>query len=275
MKQFGSLKSGFPSGKGSGSVTSSHAAASRPELEVWPETATPFFFQQPGPLRDDVLELAEQHQVYLLFGSPAARQTPAGELEELNRAYLVSPEGREVATYDKIQLVPFGEYVPFAQVLFFVDQIVQAIGRVAPGSVSTVFHLPAADFGALICYEGVFPALTRRFVAGGADFLVNITNDAWYGRTSAPYQHLAQVTFRAVENRVPLVRAANTGISAFIDPDGQIRWQGPLYETAWHVDEVRWPDVRTFYTRFGDVFAWACALTVLAAVGWALRRGAP
>ena len=251
------------------------AAASRPELVVWPETATPFFFQEPGPLRDAVLEMAEQQRAYLLFGSPAARQTRAGELEELNRAYPVSPEGRELATYDKIQLVPFGEYVPFAQVLFFVDQIVQAIGRVAPGSVSTVFHLPAADFGALICYEGVFPALTRRFVAGGADFLVNITNDAWYGRTSAPYQHLAQVTFRAVENRVPLVRAANTGISAFIDPDGQIRWQGPLYETAWHVDEVRWPDVRTFYTRFGDVFAWACALTVLAAVGWALRRGAP
>ena len=249
------------------------AAASRPELVVWPETATPFFFQEPGPLREDVLELAERHHVHLLFGSPAARQTRGGELEELNRAYLVSPEGREVATYDKIQLVPFGEYVPFERALFFVDRIVEAIGRVAPGLVPTVFHLPAADFGVLICYEGVFPALTRRFVDGGADFLVNITNDAWYGRTSAPYQHLAQVTFRAVENRVPLVRSANTGISAFIDPDGRIRWQGPLYETAWHVDEVSWPGVRTFYTRFGDVFAWACALVTLAAVGWGTRRG--
>jgi len=169
--------------------------------------------------------------------------------------------------------VPFGEYVPFERALFFVDRIVEAIGRVAPGLVPTVFHLPAADFGVLICYEGVFPALTRRFVDGGADFLVNITNDAWYGRTSAPYQHLAQVTFRAVENRVPLVRSANTGISAFIDPDGRIRWQGPLYETAWHVDEVSWPGVRTFYTRFGDVFAWACALVTLAAVGWGARRG--
>src|SRR5438067_1455514 len=123
------------------------AAASRPELVVWPETATPFFFQEPGPLRDDVLELAERHHVHLLFGSPAARQTRGGELEELNRAYLVSPEGREVATYDKIQLVPFGEYVPFERALFFVDRIVEAIGRVAPGLVPTVFHLPAADFG--------------------------------------------------------------------------------------------------------------------------------
>jgi apolipoprotein N-acyltransferase len=251
----------------------SAAAASRPDLVVWPETATPFFFQQAGPLRDDVLELAERHHVHILFGSPAVRQTRDGELEELNRAYLVSAEGHEVATYDKIQLVPFGEYVPFARILFFVERIVEAVGRVAPGVVPTVFHLPTTDFGVLICYEGIFPALTRRFVAGGADFLVNITNDAWYGRTSAPYQHLAQVTFRAVENRVPLVRAANTGISAFIDPDGQIRWQGPLYETAWHVDEVSWPGVRTFYTRFGDVFAWACALATMAAFGWALRWG--
>ena len=244
------------------------AAAAHPELVVWPETATPFFFAEPGALRDEVLELASSQRVYLLFGSPAARQTRDGVLEELNRAYLVSSDGRELATYDKIQLVPFGEYVPFQRVLFFVEQIVEAVGRIAPGLVPTVFRLPGGRFGVLICYEGVFPALTRRFVAGGADFLVNITNDAWYGRTSAPYQHLAQVTLRAVENRVPLVRSANPGISAVIDPDGRIRWQGPLYEPAWHVDEIAWPGVRTFYTRFGDVFAWGCVLASLAALGY-------
>ena len=126
--------------------------------------------------------------------------------------------------------MPFGEYVPFRSVLFFVDQIVDAVGTIAPGLVPTVFQLPGGRFGVLICYEGIFPALTRRFVADGADFLVNVTNDAWYGRTSAPYQHLAQATLRAIENRVPLVRAANTGISAMVDPDGRIRWQGPLFE---------------------------------------------
>jgi apolipoprotein N-acyltransferase len=251
------------------------AAEPKPDLVVWPETATPFFFQQAGALRDDLLELARTHGVWLLFGSPAFHQDGrTGALNELNRAYLVSPDGREVATYDKMQLVPFGEYVPFqSTVLFFVSQVVEAVGTVIPGVTPTVFALPQARFGTLICYEGIFPALTRRFVAGGADFLVNVTNDAWYGHTSAPYQHLAQATLRAVENRAPLVRAANTGISAVVDVDGRLRWQSPLFESLWHVEEIAWPGVRTFYSRFGDVFVWSCALATLAAFGYgALRR---
>ena len=246
------------------------AAAAHPDLVVWPETATPFFFQEPGPLREDVRAIAEQQHVHLLFGSPAFRQDHTGVLREQNRAYLVTPEGREVATYDKIQLVPFGEYVPFRSVLFFVSQIAPAVGEMEPGVAQTVFQMPGGRFGVLVCYEGIFPALTRRFVAGGADFLVNITNDAWYGPTSAPRQHLVQASLRAIENRRPLVRAANTGISAFVDADGRIRWQGPLFETAWHVEEISWPGVRTFYARYGDVFAWACALTSLVAFGVAM-----
>jgi apolipoprotein N-acyltransferase len=243
------------------------AAGEHPALVVWPETATPFFFQEIGPYRDDVLALAGDANAYLLFGSPAYRPASRGGFEELNRAYLVSAAGREVESYDKIQLVPFGEYVPFRRVLFFVDQIVHAIGTVVPGVTPTVFQMPGARFGVLICYEGIFPALTRRFVADGADFLVNVTNDAWYGRTSAPRQHLAHATFRAVENRVPLVRAANTGISAVIDPDGSIRWEGPLFEALWRVERIAWPGVHTFYTAWGDVFAYACVLASLAAFG--------
>src|SRR5262249_15833764 len=200
------------------------------------------------------------------------QQARSGEIEELNRAYLVSPQGRELGTYDKMQLVPFGEYVPFRGLLFFVDQVVHAIGTVVPGTRPTVFETPGAPFRVLICYEGVFPALTRRFALGGADFLVNITNDAWYGNTSAPYQHLAQATLRAIENRMPLVRAANTGISALVDSDGRLRWQGPLYEQTWHVEEIAWPGVRTFYSRFGDVFVWACVLASLLAFGYGVRR---
>ena len=245
----------------------------RPDLVIWPETATPFFFQETGPLRQAVLAAALEAKVHLLFGSPAFRQDAGGVLEELNRAYLVSPDGWEVASYDKMQLVPFGEYVPYARVLFFVNRIVEAVGTVVAGVSHTVFRLPTARFAVLICYEDVFPALTRRFIAGGADFLVNITNDAWYGPTSAPHQHLAQATLRAVENRVPLVRAANTGISAVIDADGRIRWQGPLFAALFHVDEIAWPGLRTFYTRFGDVFAWTCALVSMIAFGYgALRR---
>jgi apolipoprotein N-acyltransferase len=248
------------------------AAAGRPRLVVWPETATPFFFQEPGPLRDDVLALAGDVGAHLLFGSPAVRQAPTGAIEELNRAYLVAPDGRTLATYDKIQLVPFGEYVPYRRVLFFVDQMVHAVGTMVPGVVPTVFTVPGGRFGVLICYEDVFPALTRRFIAGGGDFLVNVTNDAWYGVTSAPHQHLAQATLRAVENRVPLVRAANTGISAIIDPTGRIRWRSALFEPAWHVGEITWPGVRTVYTRFGDVFAWGSVLASLVAFGYGVRR---
>src|SRR5262249_55426605 len=127
-------------------------------------------------------------------------------------------------------------------------------------------------FGVLVCYEGIFPALTRRFVDAGADFLVNITNDAWYGRTAAPHQHLVQASFRAIENRVPLVRAANTGISAIVDPDGRIRWQGPLFDMLWHVDEIRWTGVRTFYTRFGDVFVWLCVVVTVLGIARTMAR---
>ena len=249
------------------------AAARRAHLVVWPETATPFFFQEPGPRRDAVLETAEKNGVYLLFGSPAFRQDPSGAIQELNRVYLVSPAGRELATYDKMQLVPFGEYVPYAHVLFFVRRIVEAVGDLVPGLVPTVFRVPAARFGVAICYEDVLPGVTRRFVAAGADFLVNVTNDAWYGPTSAPHQHLAQATFRAIEGRVPLVRVANTGISAVIDVDGRIRWRGPLFEPLVRVEQISWPGVRTFYTRFGDLFSWACALASLAAIGYGAARG--
>jgi apolipoprotein N-acyltransferase len=248
------------------------AAGERPALVVWPETATPFFFQEPGALRDEVLAIATGNHVHLLFGSPAARAGLDGTIEVLNRAYLVSPAGREAGVYDKMQLVPFGEYVPYRSVLFFVDKIVTAVGTIVAGSTPTVFEVPGGRFGVVICYEDVFPTVTRRFLQGGADFLVNITNDAWYGRTAAARQHLAQATFRAVENRVPLVRAANTGISAVIDADGRVRWQSDLFETTWHAEEITWTGVRTFYARHGDVFAWACALASLGAFGYGARR---
>jgi len=243
------------------------------QLVVWPETAAPFFFQEPGVRRDDVFALAKEAGVPLLIGVPAFRELGGRKFEQRNRAYLIDPSGRELGYYDKMQLVPFGEYVPFKRVLFFVDQLVTAVATLGAGEETTVFEVPQGRFGVLICYEGIFPALTRRFVDGGADFLANITNDAWYGRTAAPHQHLVQASFRAIENRVPLVRAANTGISAVIDPDGRIRWQGPLFEMLWHVEEIRWTGIRTFYSRFGDVFVWLCAVvTALGVIATLVRK---
>jgi apolipoprotein N-acyltransferase len=251
------------------------AAARGARLVVWPETAVPFFFQDPGRRRDELLALARRLDVYLAFGSPAATFDVSGRVEnQRNRAYLVGPREGEMDHYDKMELVPFGEYVPFARVLFFVQQMVEAVGALAPGTQATVFEGPGGRFGALICYEGVFPWVSRAFVHDGADFLVNVTNDAWYGPTSAPYQHLAQGTLRAIENRRPLVRAANTGISAVIGDDGRIQWAGPLDVMLEHTAEIAWRDTRTFYTRFGDVFVWACVAPTLAALWIGSRRTA-
>ncbi|MCW5889918.1 MAG: apolipoprotein N-acyltransferase [bacterium] len=249
------------------------AARLKPDLVVWPETAAPFFFQEPSPWRQDLLELVREVRIPLLFGSPAFR-VEDGRIEQLNRAFLLGPDGSEQGTYDKIQLVPFGEYVPFRRILFFVPQIVTAVGQIGAGIDPTVFTIPQAKLGTLICYEGIFPELPRRFVDAGAQVLVNITNDAWFGRTSAPWQHLVQESFRAIENRTPMVRAANTGISAFIDATGHIRWASPLYETLWYVDEVTWPGVKTFYAQYGNVFVWACAAVLVAFLGVGARRRA-
>jgi apolipoprotein N-acyltransferase len=233
------------------------AARAGAELIVWPEAAVPLFFQNPDPLRDRILELADRLDVWLVFGSAAYGME--GEQAVLyNRAYVVSPAGEEQA-YDKMELVPFGEYVPLAELFFFVHKIVEGVGDFRSGAEPVVMRTPHGAFGILICYEGIFPDLTRRFVAGGADYLVNITNDAWFGRSSAPYQHLAMGTVRAIENRVPLVRVANTGFSAMVDADGTIRWRTGLFESTWRVDTVRWPDMPTVYTRFGDLFVWGCA----------------
>jgi apolipoprotein N-acyltransferase len=240
-------------------------------LVVWPETAVPFYFQSESLQREQLLGLASQTEVDLLFGSPAFGYDQGG-LRHFNRAYLVRRDGSVGGSYDKLQLVPFGEYVPFQRVLFFVDEVVDAVGDFAAGEEATVFALPGGRFGVLICYEGIFPDLSRRFVARGADFLVNITNDAWFGDTSAPHQHLAMVTLRAVENRVPVVRAANTGISAIVDVDGRIRWQTALFEPTTRVDQVEWLTVRTLYTRYGDLFVALCGLASVVLIGYGVVR---
>ncbi len=241
------------------------------ELVVWPETAAPFYFQEESELRGRIIDLARRLKIWLLVGSPAF-SVEGRTLRLHNRVYLVGPDGSAEQHYDKMKLVPFGEYVPLKSLFFFVDKVVEGVGDFRAGETPVVFHTTRASFGTLICYEGIFSGLTRRFVASGANFLVNITNDAWFGRTSAPYQHLAMATLRAVENRVPLVRVANTGFSAMVDADGTIRWRTGLFETAWRVDTISWVGISTFYARFGDVFVYGCMLLVLVAVVGGRRR---
>jgi len=229
----------------------------QPDLIIWPETATPFFFQSAYFFQSRILELAQQTSVPLLFGSPAFERT-GSRINYFNSAFLISPEKKILGRYDKIHLVPFGEYAPLSSLLAFTRDIIGAIGDFTPGKGIQNLALPWGKFGVLICYEAIFPNLTRRFVEQGAEFLVNITNDAWFGRTSAPYQHLSMVTLRAVENRVFIARAANTGISAFIDSGGRIFLSSGLFTRESLSGKIYLNKSRTFYTKWGDLFAYTC-----------------
>ena len=208
------------------------AALDNPSLIVWPETSFPGFFASDRELTKEVLDLAREVGIPLLIGA----NTENG-IEIFNSAVLISENGEAVDKYDKIHLVPFGEYVPFSDRLPFLHRLVLGgLGEFTPGKEYKVFSLPCPErsrgkpsafsrnikFGALICFEDIFPEIARKFVKNGAEFLIVVTNDAWYGKSSAPYQHASCSVFRAIENRVPVVRSANTGYSCFIDSRGRI-----------------------------------------------------
>ncbi len=234
---------------------------------VWPETAAPFFFLRDKKLSPRVTEIARQSGSYLLFGSPAFEIGPEGE-SFFNRAFLLSGDGDIVGYYDKAHLVPYGEYVPLRRFFPFIGKMVPMVGDFVEGPPGRVLSMPETNLGTLICFESIFPYLSRAMVQNGAGILVNITNDAWFGRTSAPYQHLAMSVTRAVENRVSLARAANTGISALAAPDGSIIWQSDLYTTAAHTDPLPLLSGGSLYTRYGDIFAWlSCGLALLGLAG--------
>ena len=235
------------------------------DLIVWPETASPSVLRQDPVLLAALGTLANALDTRLLIGSIDLDER-SGRYR--NSAFLVSARGIE-GRYDKIHLVPFGEYVPLSSVIGFVRGWAQFISEMEPGSRAVVFPGPPAPFGVVICYEGIFPELFREFVRNGARFMVNMTNDAWFGRTTGPAQHLQMYPFRAVEHRVALVRAANTGISAMIAPSGAIvRWF-PLFERGVLTDRIPLRRVETLYTRLGD---WLVYLS-LAVSGAAVAAG--
>ena len=252
-----------------GSLTRAAAPGSR--LVVWPEAAVPAYARlDPGAMRW-LTDLASDVRVPLLVGVPDA-ETDGRALRYLNSAFLVDAAGLR-ARYDKMHLVPFGEYVPLKRLLFFVEAIAAEIGDFTPGRQVTVLSLGGTLFGTVICYEVIFPDLFRRFVAEGASFMTNITNDAWFGDSGGPLQHLAMVPLRAVENRVAIVRAANTGVSAFVFPSGAIHAALPLGKRGTLSGEVPLRRGHTFYARFGDVFAYACVAMSGAALAGGLVAG--
>lgn len=237
------------------------AAGQGARLVVWPESAVPFFFDRTPAVADRLRSAVRQNGIYLLFGND---DRDAGDDERQFRiwvgAKLLDPSGQVALRYHKVRLVPFGEYVPLPSVLEAagVGKLVQRVGEFTPGDELAVGPVDGHPVAAFICYEAIFPDLVRGFVQRGADLLVNITNDGWYGRTSAPHQHMAMAVFRAVENGKYLVRAANTGITAVVDPRGRVLRKTALFDRTVLVADAGIVRGRTPYAHYGDVFAWAC-----------------
>jgi len=238
---------------------SASLASQGPRLIIWPETAVPFYLQFDKNLGPEVFDMSRHANAYLFTGAPAYKGY-AQDVEYYNSAFLISPEGEIIGKYDKTHLVPFGEYVPLKKYLPFIHKLVVGVGDFTPGKRLEPLEFEGNSFGVLICFESIFPELARGFIKKGAGFLINITNDAWFGRTSAPYQHFSQSIFRAVENKVFLIRAANTGISGVIDPVGRVRVQSGIFTREAIGDEIKLRDARlfTFYSRYGDIFAIGC-----------------
>ena len=245
-----------------------------PDLVLWPESAAPFLFESDQAGRQQITSFVKDQNFNLLFGSPSVKLLDRQLLLQ-NSAYFLSGQGSIQNRYDKIHLVPFGEYVPLSSILSFVNKLVEGIGDFTPGEAYTVMDLPKGKMGTVICFEVIFPELVREFVKNGAQLMTAITNDSWFGHSSAAYQHFSMVVFRAVENRVAFARAANTGISGFIEPTGQITQQSPLFVEAALISELPLssPGDLTFYTRWGDIFAYLCGIIIF--VFWLRRRTTP
>lgn len=243
--------------------------AQAPPLVVWPEAPAHFYFHRDPVLRARLTALAQSTRSYLLLGTIDFRRDPGGEedtrLFPYNSAVLISPTGGFVGQYDKIHLVPFGEYLPWGPVFGLAGALVDEVSDFRPGNAYTVLPVGENRLSVFICYEAIFPELVQEFADRGAQLLVNISNDGWFGRSSAAAQHLNMARMRAVESRRFLVRATNTGITTVVDPRGRLLGRLPSHERGVLTAGFRYRTAPSFYVQFGDWFASLCAfVTVLA-----------
>jgi apolipoprotein N-acyltransferase len=246
------------------------AADQGASLVVWPESATPFLFEHDAGGRALISEVVRSRGIRLLFGSDQFE--PGTPPRYFNSAFLLNPAGAIAGVYKKMHLVPFGEYVPLKRLLFFVAPLVEAVSDFSPGEQAVVMSMGSHTLSTAICYEVVYPDLIADFVQRGSQLLTTITNDAWYGSSSAPYQHFEQAALRAVEQGRYLIRAANTGISGIVDPYGRVVTASPIFERTVVTGDVRFLNGRTIYGRTGDAFALACVLLTLLALAATWRR---
>lgn len=228
------------------------------DLVVWPESSTPFVFGRDGIETEVMRAGIVEARVPVVFGSDEV----LGPTEFYNSAFVMDATGEIRGSYRKMQLVPFGEYIPVRWLLFFASPLVEGFSDFSAGQTLTLLPVAGHRLSVAVCYEAVFPGLSRQAVQQGSQLLATITNDAWYGTSAAPYQHFQQARVRAVETGRYLVRAANTGISGVVDPYGRVVVQSPLFETGTWIGDIRWLDGLTPYVRLGDAVAWACMLVV-------------
>jgi len=212
-------------------------------------------------------ELAKSTGAAIVAGNPTSAweidDTGTRVLRDYNSASFISPDGEFIGRYDKIHLVPFGEYVPYRDLFFFAHHLTRQIGDFARGKERKVFTTNGHRYGVFICYESIFADEVRQFTRNGAEVFVNISDDGWYGDTSAPWQHLNMVRMRAIENQRWILRDTNTGVTASIDPYGRVVQSAPRHIFTSLAAQYGFRDDQTFYTRHGDVFAWLCAAVAL------------
>jgi apolipoprotein N-acyltransferase len=245
-----------------------------PGLIIWPESPAPFFIADPR-LQQWLVAMAQDTNSYLVVGSLGETPPVNGKQQLLNSALVMDPRGNMLGRYDKIHLVPFGEYVPFQNWLFFASKLTREVGDFARGSEHKVFDLNGTHAGVFICYESIFPNEVREFSANGAQVLINISDDLWYGETGAPAQHLQMARMRAVENHRWILLATNNGTTASIDPFGRVVKQSPRNIRTTMIAPYSPESESTFYSHNGDVFAWACVIISLLAVFVRWRIAAP
>ena len=249
-----------------------------PDLVAWPEAPAPFVEADPR-FQQALAQIAHTEQAPLVVGSIGAEWAGDEGWHDYNSALLIAADGSRIGRYDKIHLVPFGEYIPFKNLLTFAHKLTGRVSEFTRGSRRAVFRIPDQKgvvhrYGVFICYEAVFADEVRHFARNGAEVLVNISDDGWYGDTSAPWQHLNMARMRAIENRRWLLRDTNNGVTAAIDPYGRVRQSIPRHQADALPAQFGFRDDVTFYTAHGDVFAWSCAILSIGFVAWAFRARA-
>jgi apolipoprotein N-acyltransferase len=230
------------------------------DLVIWPETATPFYFTSKPKLFKRVKDIVDSSRVSILTGTPQYEVVGPGEYIYFNAAALISPDVDSLVMYEKIKLVPMSERIPFSGRFKVLKEVRLGQADFSSGRYRIVFSLPDTKFSTVICFESAFPAYCADFCRKGAEFLVVITNDMWFGPSSLPYQHAYMSLVRAIENRVPIARCANTGVSMFIDKWGRVTGETKMMTKALVYGTIKPETSTSIYNTIGDVLPRTCTI---------------